>query len=79
MRPLACLAKTFAHELGHALGLDHPRGRCFADGTPHTLKYGRDNLMTGGKDSNGGGGEKLEDWQILVARDYAESFLTGKV
>lgn len=74
-RPLHCLAKTCAHELGHALGLNHPKGQCFSDGTPHTMIHGSNNLMTGGKDCTGGGGEKLEDWQILVARRHAEYFL----
>lgn len=75
IRPLPCLAKTCAHELGHALDLDHPRGKCFSDGTSYTHCYGRDNLMTGGQDNRGGGGSKLEEWQILVARNSAERFL----
>lgn len=79
LRPLPCLAKTCAHELGHALGLNHPRGQHFSDGTPQTMTHGRNNLMTGGKDSLGGGGEMLEDWQILVARHFAEQFLKNVV
>lgn len=75
LRPLHCLAKTCAHELGHALGLGHPRGQHFSDGTPFSWQFGMNNLMTGGQDCKGGGGEKLEDWQILLARSTAEAFL----
>jgi phytoene dehydrogenase-like protein len=75
-RPIHCLAKTCAHELGHALDLDHPKGQVFSDGTPHTAVYGnKNNLMTGGVDHKGGGGSMLETWQILVARQAAETFL----
>lgn len=120
IRPLPCLAKTCAHELGHALQLDHPKGMKFSNGVSCTFKYHHDNLMIGGADiygiiyiqkhiyifyvylykhistckylyivytymdhnviymylslSKGGGGTKLEDWQILVTRKSAEEF-----
>ena len=73
-RPLDCLAKTLAHELGHALGLKHARGqvfRCDDNIVPYNLS-GRPNLMEGGADRDGGGGSFLEDWQILQARHVAE-------
>ena len=57
IRPLACLGKTLAHELGHALSLDHPAGKTFGDGASETSQFGRDNLMTGGQDRSGGGGK----------------------
>lgn len=75
-RPIECLGKTCAHELGHALGLKHPRGKCFSDGVTCTLQHGNDNLMTGGQDAKGGGGTKLESWQIVLARESAEQFLS---
>jgi hypothetical protein len=56
---------------------DMLQGQCFSDGTPHTARHGRDNLMTGGADRQGGGGTRLEEWQILVARHSAETFLRG--
>mmetsp|Transcript_6433 Transcript_6433/g.9349 ORF Transcript_6433/g.9349 Transcript_6433/m.9349 type:complete len:327 (+) Transcript_6433:125-1105(+) len=71
-RPHECLAKTMAHELGHALGLNHPKGMKFKDGKNRSNK---NNLMTGGKDSMGGGGHFLENWQMLLARSHAENFL----
>eukprot|EP00559_Dactyliosolen_fragilissimus_P001984 CAMPEP_0184867836 /NCGR_PEP_ID=MMETSP0580-20130426/27901_1 /TAXON_ID=1118495 /ORGANISM="Dactyliosolen fragilissimus" /LENGTH=67 /DNA_ID=CAMNT_0027368307 /DNA_START=809 /DNA_END=1012 /DNA_ORIENTATION=- len=61
-----------AHELGHALGLNHPKGMKFKDGKNRSNK---NNLMTGGKDSMGGGGHFLENWQMLLARSHAENFL----
>lgn len=75
-RPLDCLGKTLAHELGHAVGLDHPMGTKFSDGTSCTLTSQRNNLMTGGSDVRGGGGILLEVWQILSARDDAANFLS---
>ena len=62
-----------AHELGHALHLGHPRQQAFWDGTPHNVS-GQPNVMEGGADCNGGGGEHLEDWQICMARAAAEEF-----
>jgi hypothetical protein len=60
IRPLACLGKTLAHELGHALALDHPAGKAWScDGASKTAQFGRDNLMTGGQDRSGGGGERF--------------------
>ena len=76
MRPVQCLGKTCAHELGHALGLDHPKGCFFSNGVSCTQKFGDNNLMTGGADNRGGGGCSLEEWQILVARETAEQFLS---
>lgn len=76
LRPLPCLGKTCAHELGHALSLDHPKGRVFGNGVSHTEQHGnQNNLMSGGQDKNGGGGELLEKWQILQSRYYAMEFL----
>jgi len=71
-RPHDCLAKTAAHELGHALTLGHPRGRRFEDGAPQATA---NNLMSGGVDATGGGGSRLEDWQISAARQSAETVL----
>jgi hypothetical protein len=48
------------HELGHALALDHPAGKAWScDGASKTAQFGRDNLMTGGQDRSGGGGERF--------------------
>ena len=77
VRPLHCLAKTAAHELGHALSLDHPFGQVFQNGDSKTKKHCRDNLMRGGRDVDGGGGNKLEDWQVLVSRKSAMDFLSS--
>lgn len=71
-RPHECLAKTAAHELGHALSLGHPRGRRFEDGEPQA---DTNNLMSGGIDATVGGGSLLEDWQISAARQSAEMIL----
>jgi hypothetical protein len=102
VRPNHCLGKTCAHELGHALFLEHPqpeyrprRGlrpqleqqepqlpqqqqqlllqsqQQQQPQSPYLYSSVRDNLMTGGKDSNGGGGDFLEDWQIIIARSKA--------
>jgi hypothetical protein len=76
-RPLHCLAKTMAHELGHALGLDHPEGRHFSNGDKLCFS-GLRNLMSGGSDRRGGGGEYLEDWQIITARKTALDFLAAR-
>ena len=79
-RPDACLAKTAAHELGHALGLGHPKGKTHPDGVSQLFdtRTGRenpDNLMCGGKDSNGGGGTDLLQWQVDIVRKEARNFL----
>ncbi len=64
-------AKTCAHELGHALSLDHPGRQRFPNGVSCTEQHGSNNLMTGGVDAAGGGGECLEAWQVLSARACA--------
>lgn len=65
-----------AHELGHALGLGHPSGMTFKDGTRQCSDDGEmRNLMCGGKDKHGGGGGYLEPWQICLAREEAAKFL----
>ena len=75
-RPHEYLAKTAAHELGHALSLNHPHGRFFEDGQSQIINMNRKNLMSGGVDKYGGGGSFLEQWQICQARNSAERFLT---
>jgi len=75
-RPHECLAKTAAHELGHALTLNHPKNKIFEDGTDQILTGNKKNLMTGGRDVIGGGGDHLEQWQISKARLSAEEFLS---
>jgi len=74
-RPHDCLAKTAAHELGHALSLNHPMRLKFEDGQSQILTRDKKNLMAGGIDFRGGGGSFLEEWQICQARDSAEDFL----
>eukprot|EP00956_Cyclotella_meneghiniana_P004357 scaffold5318_cov73-Cyclotella_meneghiniana.AAC.3 len=80
-RPYLCLGKTMAHELGHALGLGHPwdkalkRCEVFRDGKEQCVERTvHENLMKGGIDKKGGGGNCLESWQIALARDEAMRF-----
>lgn len=75
-RPLHCIAKTMAHELGHALDLNHPAGKRFTDGKGKcSANRSHKNLMQGGKDRKGGGGSYLEPWQICLTRWSATKFL----
>ncbi len=71
-----CIAKTCAPELGHALSLNHPKGSVFPNGVSQSEVHGKNNLMTGGIDVLGGGGEMLEQWQIMCAREAANNFLS---
>jgi len=70
VRPIDCLGKTMAHELGHALSLEHLISKPFHCGAPRN-DDSRKNLMSGGSDKSGGGGEHLDDWQIVSARGEA--------
>jgi len=75
-RPHEYFANTAAHELGHALSLNHPRGIMFEDGKHQILTKSKKNLMQGGSDFKGGGGFYLEHWKISAARESAEIFLS---
>jgi len=78
VRPLKCLGKTMAHELGHALSLEHLIQRPFSCGSARN-DSGLKNLMEGGSDAKGGGGGHLDDWQILQARGEACRFMQSSL